>query len=154
MGNIEGREIVKRWIYSYKEIIQFAIGREVKAYQLYVDLSKMMVYSKTRQLCEELANEELVHKAKLEKESAKKCKLVSPVNLSKYDVADSNVNILKNCLSMLSFAIKKEQASVKLYRDFAALTKNENARHLFMWLAQEEFKHKQQVGLEYNNCMK
>ena len=145
---------MKRWVDSYKEIIEFAIGHEVKAYQLYVDLSKMVVSPETRQLCEELANEELEHKAKLEKESVKKYKLISPVKLSKYDVADSNVNIFANCLSMLSFAIKKEQASVNLYRDLAGLTKSENARQMFIWLAQEELKHKQQVGLEYNNCMK
>ena len=144
---------MERWINSYKGIIEYAIGHEVKAYQLYVDLSKRMVYSKTRQLCEKLANEELEHKAKLEKESAKKCKLISPVNLSKYDISDDNVNIFRNCRSMLFFAIKKEQTSAELYRDFAELTKNENARQMFMWLAQEESKHKQQVGLEYNNYL-
>ncbi len=38
-------EIVERSINSYKEIIEFAIGREVKAYELYIDLAKRMVYS-------------------------------------------------------------------------------------------------------------
>ena len=145
---------MEQWISSYKDIIEFAIGREVKAYQLYVDLSKMMIHSKTRRLCEELANEELEHKAKLVRESAKKCKLLSPVNLHKYDVADGNVNIFANCLSMLSFAIKKEQISVELYRDFAELTKNEETRQMFMRLAQEELKHKQRVGLEYKDHLK
>ena len=145
---------MKRWVDSYSEIIEYAIGHEVKAYQLYVDLSKMVVYPGTRRLCEELANEELKHKAKLEQESVRKCKLISPVNLSKYDIADGNVNVFMNCLSMLSFAIKKEQASVALYRDFAELTKNEDARQMFMWLAQEELKHKRKVGLEYNHCLK
>ena len=145
---------MKQWVDSYKEIIEFAIGHEVKAYQLYVDLSKMVVSPETRQLCEELANEELEHKAKLEKESVKKCELISPVNLSKYDVDDGNVNIFANCLSMLLLAVKKEQVAVKLYRDLAELTTDENARQLFMWLAEEEAKHEHQIGLEYNNCLK
>jgi len=145
---------MKRWVDSYKEIIEFAIGHEVKAYRLYVDLSKLMVYPKTRRLCKKLAKEERRHITRLTKESSKKCKLVSPVNLSKYDVDDDNVNIFRNYSSMLSFAVKKEQAAVELYRDLAGLTTNENARQLFAWLAKEELKHKQQVGLEYNNYMK
>ena len=139
---------------SYKEIVEYALGREVKAHQLYVDLSKMMVYPETRQLCEELANEELDHKAKLEKEMARKHEFVSPVDLSKYKIPDSNVNIFKNRRSMLSFAIQKEQEATELYRKLAELVRNEDARKLFMWLAQEESRHKQQVGLEYDNCLK
>ena len=139
---------------SYKEIVEYAIGREVRAYELYVDLSKRMVYPETCQLCEKLANEELEHKAKLEKEIVKKYKLISHVNLSKYDITDSDVNIFKNCHSMLSFAIKKEQAAADLYREVADLVKNEDARQLFMWLAQEELRHKQQLGLEYDNLLK
>jgi rubrerythrin len=145
---------MKRCINSYKEIIEFAIGHEIKAYQLYMDLAKKMVYSKTRRFCKELAKEERRHIARLEKESARKCRLISPVNLSRYNIAYGKVNIFANRLSMLSFAIKKEKAAVRLYRDFAGLTRNENARQLFMWLAQEELKHEQQVGLEYNNCLK
>ncbi|MHC4069217.1 MAG: ferritin-like domain-containing protein [Planctomycetota bacterium] len=145
---------MERCINSYKEIIEFAIGREMKAYQLYVDLSKRMVSSKTRELCKKLAKEERKHIKRLEKESARRCQLISSINFSKYDVADGNVNIFANRLSMLSLAVKKEEISANLYRDLAELTKNENARQLFISLAQEELKHKQQVGLEYNNCLK
>ena len=145
---------MEQCVNSYKEIIEFAIGHEIKAYQLYVDLSKRMVSSKTRELCKKLAKEERRHIARLGKESARKCQLISSVNFSKYDIAYGKVNIFANRLSMLSFAIKKEKAAVKLYRDFAELTRNENARQLFMWLAQEELRHEKQVGLEYNNCLK
>ena len=138
---------------SYKEIIEYAIGREIKAHQLYLDLSKKMVSPETRQLCEEFANEELEHKAKLEKEAARKYEMVSPIDLSKYKIPDNKVNIFKNHMSMLSFAIEKEQASAELYRKLADVIKNEDARKLFLWLAQEESKHKQQVGLEYNKCL-
>ena len=145
---------MERCINSYKEIIEFAIGHEIKAYQLYVDLSQRMVSSKTRQLCKKLAKEERRHIARLEKESAEKCQLISPVNLPKYNIAYGNVNIFANRLSMLSFAIKKEKASVQLYRDLAGLTRNEDARQLFMWLAEETLKHEREIGLEYNNCLK
>ena len=139
---------------SYKKIIEFAIGHEVKAYRLYTDLSKKMLYPEIRELCEELAQEELEHKAKLEKESAKRCELVSGLNLPKYKILHSDVNIFKNRIEMFSFAIKKEQASVQLYQDLAAIVKNEDSRQMFVWLAEQETEHKRRFGNEYKNCLK
>ncbi len=145
---------MERWVNSYKDVIEFAIGHEIKAYQLYTELSKRMASPKTRELCKKLAKEERRHIARLEKESERKCQLISPIDFSKYDIPYGKVNIFANRLSMLSFAVKKEKAAVQLYRDLAALTRNEDARDLFMRLVQEELKHEQQVGREYNNCLK
>ncbi len=145
---------MEQWFDSYKGIIEFAIGHEVKAYRLYTDLSKRMVYSEICELCEELAKEELEHKAKLEEESAKRCELVSGVNMSKYRILYSDVNIFKNRIEMFAFAVKKEQASVQLYQDLAAIVKNEDARQMFQWLAQEDSGHKRRFGDEYNKCLK
>jgi rubrerythrin len=145
---------MKKLFDSYKGIIEFAIGHEIKAYQLYTDLSKMMITPEIRELCKELAKEELEHKAKLEKESAKRGELVSGVNLSKYKVLNSDVNIFKNRIEMFMFAIKKEQASIQLYQDLAAIVKNEDSRQLFQWLAQQESEHKRRFGSEYKNCLK
>ncbi len=139
---------------SYKEIIEFAIGHEIKAYQLYIDISKRMVNQKTKKLCEKLAKEEIKHKARLAKESSKKCQFITPVNLSKYDIAHSKINIFANVLSMLAFAIKKENAAVELYRELAWTVKNENSRKMFTWLAEEESKHLKQVEHQYSNCLK
>ena len=144
---------MKRWIDSYKGIIEFAIGHEDKAYRLYMDLSKVMIYSDIRELCEDMAKEELEHKAKLEKESAKRCELISPLNLSKYKVAGSKVNIFTHRLEMLIFAIKKEQASVKLYMDLAAIVNNEDSRKTFLWLAQQESEHKRRFEYEYKDFL-
>ncbi len=145
---------MKKLFNSYKRVIEFAIGHEVKAYQLYMDLSQKMLLPGICELCEELAKEELEHKAKLEQEIAKRCELVSPVNLSKYRILYSDVNIFKNRIEMFSFAIKKEQASVQLYQDLAAIVKNEDARQMFQWLAQQETEHKRRFESEYKNCLK
>jgi len=142
------------WIDSYKGIIEFAIGHEVRAYSLYMDLSKMMVHRKIRELCDDLAKEELEHKVKLEKESSKKCELVSPVNLSKYNILDGDVNIFKHRIEMFIFAIKKEQASVELYMALSEIVKNEDSRQLFLWLAEQESEHKRRFEYEYNNLLK
>lgn len=145
---------MKKWFNSYKNIIEFAIGHEVKAYRLYMDLSKMMIYSEIRELCRELAEEELEHKVKLEKESAKRCKLLSPVNLSKYNILNSDVNIFKHHIEIFIFAIQKEETSIQLYKDLAALVTNEDSRQLFLWLVQQESEHKRRVQYEYRNCLK
>lgn len=142
------------WIDSYKGIIEFAIGHEVRAYSLYMDLSKMMVHRKIRELCNDLAKEELEHKAKLEKESSKKCELISPVNLSKYNILDGDVNIFKHRIEMFIFAIKKEQASVELYTNLSEIVKNEDSRQLFLWLVEQESEHKRRFEYEYNNLLK
>ena len=139
---------------SYKRVIEFAISHEVKAYQLYMDLSKKMLLPGISELCEELAKEELEHKAKLEEESAKRCELASAVNTSKYRVLYSDVNIFKSRIEMFRFAVKKEQASAQLYQDLAAIVKNEDARQMFQWLAQEETEHKRRFEKEYRNCLK
>lgn len=141
------------WADSYKGIIEFAIGHESKAYQLYKDLANMMIYKSTRKLCEDLAKEELEHKAKLEKESAKRCKLLSPINLSKYDIADKDVNIFAHRLEIFIFAIKKENIAAKFYTDLSEIVKNEESRKTFLWLAQQEFEHKRRFELEYKKFL-
>ena len=141
------------WFDSYKGIIEFAISHEVKAYQLYMDMSKMMIYPEINKLCDDLAKEELEHKAKLEKESAKNCELVSPVNLSKYNILDSDFNIFKHRVEIFIFAIKKEQASFQLYMDLAEIVKDEDSREMFLWLAQQESNHKQRFESEYKNFL-
>ena len=145
---------MKKLYDSYKGVVEFAIGHEIKAYRLYMDLSKMMLLPGISELCEELAKEELEHKVKLEKESAKRCELVSSVNLSKYNILHSDVNVFKNRIEMYMFAIKKEQASIKLYQDLAAAVKNEDARQMFQWLAQQETEHKRRFGKEYHQYLK
>ena len=145
---------MEQWFDLYKGIIEFAISHEVKAHRLYMDLSKVVICSEIRQLCQELAAEELEHKAKLEKESAKRVELVSPVFLSDYNILDSDVNIFKHRIEIFIFAIKKEQASVQLYKDLAAIVKNEESRQLFLWLAQQETEHKRRFGFEYKNLLK
>ncbi len=101
-----------------------------------------------------LAKEERRHITILQKESSRRCQLTSPVSTGRYDMDIGTVNIYKNNFSMLSFAMKKEKSSAKLYRDLANLAKNKSARELFVWLAEEELEHEKQLGLEYNNYLK
>jgi rubrerythrin len=145
---------MKKLFNSYKKVLKFAISQEVKAHQLYMDLSKKMLLPEVSELCKELAKEELEHKVRLEEESSKRGEFVTSLNSSKYRILYSNVNVFKNRIEMFTFAIKKEQASIQLYQDLAAVVTNEDSRQLFLWLAQQETEHKQRFGAEYRNCLK
>ena len=145
---------MKKLFDSYEKVIEFAIGQEIKASRLYMDLAKKMITPEVRELCEELANEELEHKARLEKELGKGCELGSGLNLSKYNILNSEVNIFKGRIEMFMFAVKKEQASIQLYQDLARIVNSEESRQMFVWLAEQEEEHKRRFGSEYNNCLK
>ncbi len=56
---------------SYEEVLEFAIDREIDANQFYLALASRVDNKETRDLFEELAQEELEHKAQLELELMK-----------------------------------------------------------------------------------
>ncbi len=145
---------MKKLFDSYEKVIEFAIGHEIKASQLYVDLAKKMITPEVRDLCKELAKEELEHKERLEKEIGKRCELEAGLNHSKYDILKSDVNIFKSRIEMFMFAMKKEQASIQLYLDLAKIVNDEESRQMFVRLAEEETEHKRRFGSEYNECLK
>jgi rubrerythrin len=51
----------------------------------------------------------------------------------------------------LILAMKAEKAAYRLYNDLAEATDDENARNMFLTLAQEEAKHKLRFEIEYDN---
>lgn len=145
---------MKKLFDSYEKVIEFAIGQEIKASRLYMDLAKKMIAPEVSELCKDLAKEELEHKGRLEKEIGKNSELESGVNLSKYNILKSDVNIFKSRIEMFMFAMKKEQASIQLYLDLAKVVNDEESRRMFVWLAEEETEHKRRFGSEYNECLK
>ena len=106
-----------------------------------------------RQTCEDLAKEELEHKAKLELEVMKRGEVVHGLDVSDY-IVDIGSELDMDYEDMLVFAIKKEDTSVKLYTDLAAIVKNEQCREILLALAKEETEHKQQFEIEYEKLLK
>ena len=51
---------------SVEEIFEFALSREIEAYELYKYMAVRMTDSAMRQVCKDFAKEELKHRAKLE----------------------------------------------------------------------------------------
>ena len=140
-------------ISSVNEILEFAIAREVEAYQLYIYMAKRMKNPEMCQVCRDFAEEELEHKAKLELEVMKKGKVVSDFNVSDY-MMDVGNEMDMDYRDMLIFTIQKEDRSVRLYTDLAAVVKDKDSRETLLALAREETEHKLQFQTEYNNLLK
>jgi len=136
-------------ISSVDEILEFAISREVEANQLYIRMARSIENPEMRAVCEDLAEEELEHKAKLELEVMKRGEVVQDFDVSNYmmDVRDETDMDYEQ---LLLFAIKKEQLSVDLYNDLAAIVKEEESREVLLMLAKEETEHKQRFEIEYD----
>lgn len=143
---------------SDDEILDLAIAREEDANQFYLALASRVQRPEMRKVFEELAGEELEHKAKLELEVMKTGRVVT----AKQDVDIGNeraVGFNKADLDMdykdvLIIAMQKEESAFKLYVDLAGRVTNEDAKETLLALAQEEVKHKLRFEMEYENLLK
>jgi rubrerythrin len=141
-------------LHSIDEILEFAIAREMEAYELYVYIAQRAETLVMRKVCEELAQEELEHKAKLELELMKAGKVVSDAWQPVLDISDyigqAGDPIDMNYKELLVFAIKKEETSVRLYSDLANIVGDEESREALLALADEENQHRLRFEIEYN----
>jgi len=137
---------------SVDEILEYAIAREVEANQLYTYMAKRMENPEMSKVCEEFAKEELEHKAKLELEVMKRGEVVSGFDISDY-MMDIGNEMEMDYEELLVFAIKKEELSVSLYTDLAAVVKDKESRETLLSLAQEETEHKLRFETEYRSLL-
>lgn len=139
---------------SLDEILDLAIERELEAYQLYTDMAKRAANPTLCKLFEELAEEELEHKAKLELEIIKTGKAVRAkenkmyFSMDDYD-EDSSVALDLDLKAVLAFAIDKERRSVRFYLELAAVIDDRQSRDVLLSLAEEEAEHKARFRIEY-----
>jgi len=129
------------------EILEMAVAREVDANRFYLALAAGVQNPKLRAVFEGLAAEELEHKEKLELEIIKTGKTIpagkEPVGLvdNRYDYSKFNFEI--DYKSVLLIGLQKEQASIQLYTDLAAMMTDQQSRDMLLALAGEEAEHKQ-----------
>ncbi|MHC4706078.1 MAG: ferritin family protein [Planctomycetota bacterium] len=138
---------------SVDEILDFAIGREAEAIQLYKDLAARVDKPEIQKVLEDFAEEELEHKAKLEAvrkgEVALTEEAVGDLGIADY-VGGGEPRPDMSYADVLVLAMKKEKVSYKLYWDLAAMVKDQGLKDIFMLLAQEEAHHKLRFEVEYD----
>lgn len=143
---------------SIDDILKFAIAKEEASYQFYTDIAHQMQSETSNTIFEELAKEELNHKAQLELEIMKRGKVVKPSENESYRIEGDftlETDFPKDIgyADALMIAIRKEKASFKLYVELMRIAENEEAFETFMALAEEEVRHKLMFEAEYNNLM-
>jgi len=140
---------------SYEEILTFAIDREIDANQFYLALASRVDNKETREIFEELAQEELEHKAKLELELMKMGKTVEitqpPETPQRTYIISNDQSLLDmDYASLLKLAMEKEEASFRMYVDLVPSAHDNDSREMLLGLAQEEVRHKLRFQIEYD----
>jgi rubrerythrin len=139
---------------QFKEIIKFAIDKEIKAYDFYTNASQVAKYSGAKELFTDLAKEEVAHRKLLEKLDMEKIAKVRIEPVPNLKISDYLVDVeFKADLSyadILRTAMKMEERSLKLYTDMKESNKDKDFNKLFTLLANEEAKHKLRLEKIYD----
>jgi rubrerythrin len=144
---------------SNLEILEFAIAREAEAHHFYLALAGRVDNRGMGKVLEELAEEELEHKRKLELEIMKLGKTVStevqPGRPSgDYILADDAVVLDMDYKDVLLLAMEKEDAAFRIYVNLVGTIGDEQSREVLLALAQEEVRHKLRFEAEYDAMLK
>jgi rubrerythrin len=140
---------------QFKEMIQFAIGREIDAINFYNQANKMVKHSGTKELFSDFIKQEEGHKKKLEgvlagKVDVAKIEKVPNLKISDY-LVDGELRPDIPYADILRIAMKREERSVKLYTDLKERNQDATLNNLFTFLIQEESKHKYYLEKIYDD---
>jgi rubrerythrin len=140
---------------SVDDILDFAIGKEREAHDLYAGLSKQTKNPAMKSVFEEFAKEEAGHKKKLEAVKAGKKLLSSSQKIMDLKIGDYLVDVEvkpnMDYQEALILAMKAEKNAYKMYHNLAQATDDANVKELLLGLAQEEAKHKLRFEIEYDD---
>ncbi len=144
---------------SDDEILQLAIDKEVEAYNFYLALANRVADQRISVAFEELAKEELEHKAKLELEVMKTGKTIAveqnPTRPERSYIVSNDPSLLDmDYKDMLMLGMEKEEAAFRTYVNLAASVSDEKSREVLLALAEEEVKHKLRFQIEYDILLK
>ena len=140
------------------KVLEYAIARELDANRFYLALAGRVTDPAMRKVFEELADEELEHKAMLELEVLKTGRTLSAedtANLTLNEEPDYSVPSLDmDYKEMLVMAMDKEEASFRTYINLMGTVGDCEAREVILAIAQEEVKHKLRFETEYDLLLK
>ncbi len=140
---------------QYKDIVQFAIDRELDAYNFYTEAKKAAQTSNAKTFFDQLAQQELIHKQKLEsmKLSQEVMMDLSALTIDDYVVHESfspDMQFHMEYQQILLLAIKREAMSEKLYTDMRKVVKDPEQQKIFDRLIKEERSHRDALQMEYD----
>ncbi len=141
-------------IKTFNQIMEFAIEKEQEAADLYRDLSEESERAGVREMFLGLSKQEEGHKAKLQAMDrgafpGKGASEIPDLKIGDY-LSPVSIGPDSSYQDILIFAMKREDASVQLYKDLASHAEAGDAKQVFETLAEEEKKHKLNLETEYD----
>lgn len=143
---------------STRDVLEFAIAREVESYDFYMDSAAKVEDPTLVKAFEYLAQEELKHKERLELEIIKKGEVVATaVNVIWPEGGDYGADTEPEpnvaYQNLLNLAAQKERASLRFYINLAATAENRNFRDILLSLAEEEARHKILLEIKHDDML-
>ncbi|MEF3694433.1 MAG: ferritin family protein [Candidatus Cloacimonadota bacterium] len=142
----------------FNEILDFAIEREKEAVQYYRDLQKESKFQARLEMLKELEAMEMGHIVVIENirrngVQEEKIKHVPNLKISEYLSAEPQ-DLDLSYQNLLIRAMKREEASTKLYSEMSVKFPDPELSTLFRRLASEEASHKLRFETLYDEWMK
>jgi rubrerythrin len=140
---------------SVGELLELAIAREIQAAEFFSALAERATKPPAAALLQQLAQEELEHKARLELEVMKEGIVARTVgkliDVGEPDYADAlQVDPDSDFKDILALAVAKERRSFRFYVDLAAVVLEEDLHEVLVQLAEEEARHMVRMEREYD----
>ena len=138
---------------SVDEVLDFAIAKEIEAYNFYLELAEWIERAEVAKLFEDFSLEEMQHKMKLEAIKAGKINIqeeeVGSLNIAdKMETSEPKVNL--SYAEALVVAMQREKKAFRLYTNLAEIYEDAKVKGLLLKLAQEEAQHKLYLEIEYD----
>lgn len=145
-----------------EEVLRQAIRFEEESYDLYSNAAHKTNLSDARAMLEDLAQQELEHKRRLQKlreeglteiAAGVDTAQATDLKLAEYLQAPSELDEEADLQDVLLVAMQREKSTREFYLKLAALTDEGPAQALFDLLAEEELKHKNRVESLYEQIV-
>lgn len=139
------------------EILDFAIEEEMKAGKLYEETAAKLGDNKLTPLLIDMAKMEKGHEAKLRAFKEGKPVNVGSEQVQNLKIGDYLVDVQltedSSIQDVLVFSIKAEMKAHELYTNLSKLYSEQNEIDLFVHLANEELKHKNDLEKAYDDLV-
>jgi len=145
-----------------EEILRQAIRFEEESYTMYSNAGRITQIADAQAMLEDLAKQELGHKAKLQAIQKRGVASLAPVvktseaqdlKLADYLQIPAGLNEEADLQDVLLLAMQREKSTREFYLKLGDLTSPGTAKDLFALLAEEELKHKNRVEALYEKLV-
>jgi len=146
---------------AIESIIKMAISGEEEAYAMYTNAAQLVKGAQSKAMLDELATDELGHKAKLEGLLRKRLswniaggqfQRVEDLKIGDH-LESKPLKEGADLQDILIVAIQREKESHELYASLAGVAGDDTVRNLFEFLANEELTHKRKVESLYEEVV-